>query len=817
MPSLRFDLWPTRAFAALVLKNTFLSPIALLVYVLALTPFWLRSTATGDYTTIAFITALLFFGLYVENLFIRRKLEHDEEPVISKNNLGCFVTFAVVRRLRNRGNVTLPKLLLAASGTRRGLFILRQLGKEQKEFLQRCMEGVSKRDDVLLFISEAVECAKELGEKRVDSNAILFAFFKRGGVFKEFLNECDVSLDDVRTILKWEGFHEKISQREWLFHPHRLVRSLGTIGRSWVQGYTNDLDMITRDVSGYVVWEGEHRGVLVHEKEIEIAVQVLSRASQRNMLVVGSVGAGKRTLVQNVGYLLRKQELEKGLPLTRQLVLKTEELMSGFSKPDEVLLRALKKGEKAGKVLLIIENIALILRSKDTNLRNVFTKFLESNKVSMFAIAVGEDYHNFVKTDPVLDGLFEKVYLSDTTDDETIAVLMMRYFELERKYKVHVTYRAFKSLMALSKRFIGKGAMPGKARAVLDDAVIAARDDHRKYVGDEHIRKAVSLKAHMDVTEISGDEKQKLLRLEDALKSNIMGQDKSVESLVSTLKRARLDINAGKRPLGTFLFLGPTGVGKTHTAKVLAREYFGSTDALIRLDMNEYSNEDSVFGVIGDPNPSEKSEGFLTKQVQDRPFALILLDEIEKAHQKVLNLFLQILDEGKLTDSRGVTTDFRNTIIIATSNAGALFIRDFIKSNQGKTKEEFKTALMDTILKEKIFSPEFVNRFDEIILYYPLSIQEAIKVALIMLQDIVKEIEEKKGYIVRVEEDVVVEIVKEGYSIEFGAREMRRVILDMIENFLAEYLLRNEVKRGDQILIRRQDVVSDEPKEDTRL
>ena len=244
MPSLRFDLWPTRAFAALALKNMFLSPVSLLVYVLALAPFWLRSTATGDYIVVAFITALLFFGLYVVNLFIRRKLEHDEEPVISKNNLGCYITFAVVRRLRNRGNVTLPKLLLAASGTKRGLFILRQLGKEQKEFLQRCMEGVSKRDDVLLFIGEAVECAKELGEKRVDSNAILFAFFKRGGVFKEFLNECDVSLDDVRTILKWEGFHEKISQREWLFHPHRLVRSLGTIGRSWVQGYTNDLDMI---------------------------------------------------------------------------------------------------------------------------------------------------------------------------------------------------------------------------------------------------------------------------------------------------------------------------------------------------------------------------------------------------------------------------------------------------------------------------------------------------------------------------------------------------------------------------------------------
>ena len=776
---------------------------------MAVAPLGLRSTVTGDYTNFTAIVAFLLFGIHVERLFIKRKLEHDEEPVISKNNLGCYLTFDVIRRIRYRGNVTLPKLLLAASATKRGKFILHQLGRERKEFLEQCKGAVKKNDHVLEFVASAVDCATELGEKRVDANSILYAFFKQEGVFKQFLNECDVSLDDVRTILKWEGFHEKVCQPEGVLHPHRLMRAFGTFGRSWVQGYTNDLNMITKDVSGNVVWDGERRGVLVHEKKIETAVQVLSRASQRNILVTGEVGAGKRTLVQNVGYLLRKQELEKGLPLTRQLVLKTEELMSGFKEPDQVLLRALKKGEKAGKIVLIVENVSLILSSKDTKLRNVFTKFLQSNKVSMFAIAASTDYHTFVKTDPVLDGLFEKVHLSDTTDDETMAVLMMRYFELERKFKVHVTYRALKSLMSLTKRFVGKGAMPGKALEVLNDAIIAARDEHKKYVADEHIRKAVSLKAHMDVNEVSGDEKQKLLQLEDALRAKIMGQEVAVEALVSTLKRARLDINSGKRPLGTFLFLGPTGVGKTHTAKVLAQEYFGSRDALIRLDMNEYSNEDSIFGIIGDPNPGNASEGFLTKQVQDTPFSLILLDEIEKAHLTVLNLFLQILDEGRLTDSRGITTDFRNTIIISTSNAGALFIRDFIKTNEGKTKDEFKESLVDTIIKQKIFSPEFVNRFDEVILYYPLEVKDAIKVALLMLQDVVEEIEVKKGYVVKVEEDVVVEIVKEGYSVEFGAREMRRVIMDMIENFLAEYLLQNDVKRGDEIRITRKDVVDE--------
>ena len=811
MATLTFDIRPTRAYTGLFMHRVFVSPISFVVYVLALAPVGLRATETGDYSTFAIITALLLFGIHVENRFIKRKLARDEEQVIDKENLGCFVTFDVIRRIRGRGHVTLPKLLIAASATSRGSFILSQLGKNKKEFLKRCSGAVSSKDDVLTFMCGAVQCAKELGEKRIDANAILYAFFKLEGVFKEFLNECDVSLDDVRIILKWEAFHNKVSEGEWVLHPNRLVRSLGSFGRSWVQGYTNELDQITRDISGQVVWEGEHRGVMVHDEQLDSAVQVLSRSSQRNLLVVGEVGSGKRTMVRNVGYLLRKHEIKKGLQFTRQLVLKTEELMSGHKQPDQVLLRALQKGEKSGKILLIVENVALILRSNDTNLRNVFTKFLQSNRVSMFAIASSADYHAFVKADPVLDSLYEKVHLSDTTDDETMAVLMMRYFELEKKFKVHVTYRALKSVMNLTKRFIGKGSMPGKALNVLNDAIIAARDNKKKYVEDEHIRKAISLKAHMDVGEISSDEKEKLLHLEDALKTNIVGQSEAVEALVSTLKRARLDINAGKRPLGTFLFLGPTGVGKTYTAKVLAREYFGNKKNLIRIDMNEYSNEDSIFGIIGDPNPGKNSEGFLTKEVQDKPFSLILLDEIEKAHPKVLNLFLQILDEGRLTDSRGVNTDFRNTIIISTSNAGALFIRDFIKKNEGKSKEEFKDALIDTILQEKIFSPEFVNRFDEVILYYPLEVRDAIKVALIMLQDIVEEIEEKKGYVVRVEEDVVVEIVKAGYSVEFGAREMRRVILDIIENFLAEYLLRNDVKRGEEIYIGPDDIKDGKP------
>jgi ATP-dependent Clp protease ATP-binding subunit ClpA len=192
--------------------------------------------------------------------------------------------------------------------------------------------------------------------------------------------------------------------------------------------------------------------------------------------------------------------------------------------------------------------------------------------------------------------------------------------------------------------------------------------------------------------------------------------------------------------------------------------------------------------------------------VQDKPYSLILLDEIEKAHPTVLNHFLQILDEGFLTDARGVRTDFRNTIIIATSNAGALFIRDFVKQNQDFKKDEFKKQLVDSILQQKLFSPEFLNRFDDVVLFYPLSKEDALQVGSLMLQDIVGDIQRKRGITVRVDQELLAALIERGYSIEFGAREMRRTMTDMVESYLADYLLRNDVKRGSEIVIRKEDL-----------
>lgn len=809
MSTRTLHLRQTRAYAGVFLHRLFVSPISYVVYMMALLPLAHTAFYKNDYTTLSLVTGLLLFALHVEALFIQQELEDDIEPVLDANNLGCYLTFDYLRRLKKLSKPTVKDLCLAATKTKRASFMLHMLGLNGKEFRKRYGDQIPtmSADE---FLASALENAKKLQQDRITGPIALLTLIQQGGAFDTLLQAADVSEKDVKDIVQWEMFRQEMTQQEGLLSPTRLIHSLGSIGRSWVQGYTNELDQISEEISGRVVWRTKQRGIMLHQNELDSAVHILSRSGQKNMLVIGPEGTGKTSMLENISTLLRREELKKGRPLTRILVLRTETLLSGGGTPDRLLLRALEKAEKSGKFIVIIENMPLFLTAADPNTLTVLSKFLQSKSISVFAVSSPNEYHKYIKGNSAFDSMFEKIYVNDTEDKDTIAALMVHYFHLQKKLgsTVHVTHRALNSIMKLTKRYVGTGGMPGKVIDVLEDAYLTAKNEGKLYITEDHVRKAISLKAHMDVEQVSDDEKDRLLELEDALRVDIIGQEKAVSSLVNSLKRARLDINAGKRPLGTFLFLGPTGVGKTHTAKVLAEKYFGSTDALLRIDMNEYGTEESVYGLIGDPNPTVETATYLSKQVQDKPFSLILLDEIEKAHPKVLNVFLQILDEGHLTDNRGGTTDFKNTIIIATSNAGALFIRDFVKEHGHEKQDTFKQSLIDEILKQRIFSPEFINRFDDVILYYPMTIKEAIKVAMIMLDDIVQEIAEAKGYKIRLDVDVVAEIVKHGYSIEFGAREMRRVIVDVIENFLADYLLSHTVKRGDEIHISLQEVQS---------
>ncbi len=785
----------TLQHTALTLRRIFLRWPAGTVYAALICIGIWRASVQGDPFPALFAGGSIVLLLHVLHRFLRERLENDAlEP--RGVHPAEMLSMDMVRMLRHVNVVSGADLLRAATDTERGRFILEEMGVERDAFLAACLEEADAQVDVRAFLDYAATRIREWEETRVDAPVILRLLFGHLRSCQKQLQEADLSEEDLEGILHWERFHHRFRLTEAPWSADAIRRN-SDLGRSWVAGYTNALDDVTTEISAHASGTGE-RSVVVHADAIEQVLRILGRSKQKNVLLTGEPGSGKRTLIANLAVALRVEERAAHRSYTRVLQLQTEKLLSGMAQPDVFFLQAIARAQDAGHFILVIRDLAVLLRSQNANLRTILTKCLEAQNISIIGIVDSRDYHAIIRPDAALDSLFERVDVTDATDEETMAVLMAHTFAQSRRGP-HVPYKSLRSILDLSHRFLsGSGGMPGTAVDVLDDALALAREQRTGTVREEHVRTVVSRRGKLNVTQVSGDERERLLRLEEVMRQRVIGQDPAVQAVSSALKRARLDIGERKRPIGTFLFLGPTGVGKTQTAKVLAEEYFGSADALIRLDMNEFSHPDAIFGIIGS---SGRGDGFLTQKVHDAPFSVILLDEIEKAHVSVLNAFLQILDEGFLRDSGGGKTDFRNTIIIATSNAGALFLRDFLRDHPDAERAAAKEPLLDSILRDRIFSPEFLNRFDATVLFYPLTREDARRVARLMIDDIVRDVQQRRGITVRVEEATLETLLDRGYSAEFGAREMRRTIMETIENYLADYLLRHDVRRGEEILI----------------
>jgi ATP-dependent Clp protease ATP-binding subunit ClpC len=737
----------------------------------------------------------VFFAIHVVSLFL---CEYLEASSTSSGAAAELISSALLRTIKG-SNVTTEDLLKASLSSERGKFLVEEMGIDAKRVLESCLPDAENADPAEL-IREAAQLLPVLGESRVDASHLLATVFRSWATGRALLAQADLSEDDLAGMLQWESFRNGFCLSENVWSPEGIRRN-ASLGRSWVMGYTDDLDALTSEVDASEYSCGE-KSIVIHQDLIDRAIRVLSKTSQKNMLLLGSLGTGRRALVRNIAARFRSLQRDNHLPFTRILQLHTEKLMSGIQNPDSFLLKALSKASSGGTFILIIPDFPRLLKSADENLKTVLMRCLESSSFGIIGIAETQDYHALIKNDTAIDQLIEKIDVNDASDDETLKVLMAHWLG-GKHHKVTLTYKALHSVIELSKRYLSPNlGMPGKAVTVMDEALRRAIERGDNYLTEEHVREVISVKGKVNVQKVGEEERERLINLESVLARHVIGQPDAIRAVSGALKRARIDMTDRKRPVGTFLFLGPTGVGKTQTAKALAEEYFGSADAMIRLDMNEYSHPDSVFAITG----AAGGDGFLAQRVLDRPFSLILLDEIEKAHPSVLNIFLQILDEGFLNDARGVRTDFRNTIIIATSNAGALFIRDYVRDHAEIDRNAFKKELLDTILRDKIFSPEFVNRFDEVVLFYPLSQQGVEQVAILMLDEIIGDIKNKRGIDIRLEADVVGGLVERGHSIEFGAREMRRTITGIIEDYLADYMLAHDVKRGDTITIRKEDL-----------
>ncbi|MDZ4232132.1 MAG: AAA family ATPase, partial [Candidatus Pacearchaeota archaeon] len=390
--------------------------------------------------------------------------------------------------------------------------------------------------------------------------------------------------------------------------------------------------------------------------------------------------------------------------------------------------------------------------------------------------------------------LFEKVEVTPIQKEQALVILERLVPALERKYRRFVSWQALSSVIEYSDRYIESDPFPRKAIDLLDEALVYLSTSKEQVLLSKHVEKVVEERTQIPIGQMESQERTTLLNLESLIHERIINQEEAVNEVASALRRARSEVTSRKGPMGGFLFLGPTGVGKTETAKALAAIYFGSESRMIRLDMSEFQEIKDIARLLG----SATQDGLLTTPVRENPFSLVLLDELEKAHPNILNLFLQVLDEGSVTDGLGRKVSFNNTIIIATSNAGYQIILRTIKEK--KAMSEIKEELLDQLFAEGVFRPEFINRFDSVVIFQSLSQEHLLAIAGLMLKKLQRGLEEK-GIRFVLTDELKAKMAELGYDPTFGARNMKRVIQDKVENALAEALLAETIKPGDTVSV----------------
>ena len=479
------------------------------------------------------------------------------------------------------------------------------------------------------------------------------------------------------------------------------------------------------------------------------------------------------------------------LATKRLVLLDLTKLLSGVKTQGELAERVKAVFEEvsfARNVIIVIEEIHQLGMGEvgsTLNLYSLMQPYLEEDSFQFIGTTETESYSRILEKNGSFARLFRKVELEPASVSDTLKILEYRAIEAEKKDKIKVTFLALTAAIELSAKFVRDRVLPDSAISVLKESLTESVNG---WVTKSVIRRVISSRVKVPLMDIGNADKNKLLNLEEELHLRLIDQEQAVKSVADTLRRAATGLNEEGRPIGSFLFVGPTGVGKTELAKALAVVYF-KTDVFIRFDMSEYQNPESVVRLIGNFGEG----GLLTESIRNRPYALLLLDEFEKANEKILTLFLQVLEDGRLTDGAGRTVSFENTIIIATSNAGSLLIAQEIQ--QGKSMEIIDKQVNDELLK--VFKPELVNRFDDVVIFKPLSQEDLEKIVKLKLSKLHNQLK-TKGYLIDFDTALVEELAKKGFDPILGARPLRRLIQDTLEAQFSRLILQNQLTKGQK-------------------
>jgi ATP-dependent Clp protease ATP-binding subunit ClpC len=673
--------------------------------------------------------------------------------------------------------------------------------------LEAYLDGLKKEkfsgefsSDSNLIILEAAKFAQQRNRERIGSGDLLIAEAKIDPVLKRALIDANLKKEDIENLVMWFESLEKKSEKKRKFWEYENLMSWGSFGRDLAAGYTLTLDQFSMDwLAGIRIYGMEE--MVGHEKEVLQMERILSRDEVRNVLLIGEPGAGRMKIVQELAkrafFNLSSAQINSKRIINLDVV---SILAQGQSqnRVEEIMDKVFKEAIAAGNVILVIDDFHNFVGQQSqpgvVDISGLISRYLSYPKFQMIAVTNFPGFHRFIEPSSI-SILFEKIEVLELTEKETILALTNRAPSFERKYKLFISYPAIRDIVKFSSRYLPQLPFPKKAIDLLDEiSVYVSRYTKSQIILPEHVARIISDKTQIPIGEIAIKEKGVLLNLEKLLHERIINQEEGVREISTALRRARAEITVRKGPMGCFLFLGPTGVGKTETTKALAEIYFGSEKKMIRLDMSEFQAINDIPRLIGAAN----EEGLLTTKVREDPFSLVLLDEFEKGHPNILNLFLQVFDEGHLTDGLGRKVSFLDTIIIATSNAGYKIILEALKTKIPWS--EVKQKLLDYFFAQGIFRPELINRFDGVIIFKPLDKQNLLGISELLLQKLKKNLKEKEIEFIIMPE-LKEKIVELGYDPVFGARQMRRVIQDKIENVLAEAILADQIKKGERVTV----------------
>lgn len=795
----------------------------------------------------------MMFGRFTERAQKVLALAQEEAVRLGHNNIG---TEHILLGLIREGEGIAAKALIALG------LSLEKIQDEVESLIGRGQEqptNIAYTPRAKKVIELSMDEARKLGHTYVGTEHILLGLIREGeGVAARVLNNLGVSLNKARQqVLQLLGSSEAVSSH------HGTSQNVST----------PTLDSLARDLTA-IAKEGNLDPVIGRSKEIERVIQVLSRRTKNNPVLIGEPGVGKTAIAEGLAQRIIQNEIPETLRDKRVMTLDMGSVVAGTKYRGEFedrLKKIMDEIRQAGNIILFIDELHTLIGAGGAegaiDASNILKPSLARGELQCIGATTLDEYRKYIEKDAALERRFQPITVDPPTPEEAIQILSGLRDRYEAHHRVKITDEAIEAAVKLSDRYITDRFLPDKAIDLIDEASSKVRlhtytvppnlkeleqrlEDIRKEkdaaVQSQEFEKAAALRdteqkmreeletvrnqwkekqGRMDsevtpediaqivanwtgvpVVKLKEEETDRLLKMEEILHERVIGQDEAVKAVSRAIRRARAGLKDPKRPMGSFIFLGPTGVGKTELARALAESMFGDENAVVRIDMSEYMEKHSTARLVGAPPGYVGYEegGQLTEKVRRKPYSVVLLDEIEKAHPEVFNILLQVLEDGRLTDSKGRVVDFRNTLIILTSNVGAEAIKrnktlGFTASDDaGRDYNNMKDKVMDEL--KKSFRPEFLNRIDEIIVFHSLDEKHIGEIVTLMVDDLKKRLNEQ-GIAFALTDNAKAFLAKEGYDPAYGARPLRRAIQKHIEDRLSEELLKGEISKGDHVLI----------------